>query len=497
MKKDNNERLDRIYDKYETYFSTYFGRSSYEDSVRHMERFLNLMVTMAIKSKNNTYKKYIKRYGEVFDQADIKDKDGIDKQSKGATKDSKETSNKRYVDKYKEVFIKNVGEFFKEGVIIGEDGVNDVQVERLNDFFDKVKEHLIDLQDKRDVYEAYLKEIDKVMNENFEGSNIEEWSDLEIYLNLFDIKDELNDILLEMDDLTAEDVDNIMQGMEIDIVRLLEDLEESEDDIDDFEPLVETKETEDPDNEPVTQIISEEEEENNFEDFGGFEGLGDEEVGLDINLGEEETLTELKPREYKKQKPQVVVKQSKTEDKNKEDDETVEITGKKKEEYLDEDIEEELDIDDELEIVSDKDAQDTNDSEDGEEEVDFEEEDFEEEDFEGEDFEGEDFELKSGDGVTTEERSDEGLDAIVGFESEVGEEDYEEGYSDTLDAEDGEETFNGISFEEDEGENEGSVADLDGILGSGEDEEEEEVTKRKGKVVIDDEETSMILDKYM
>lgn len=482
MKVDNRERLDKIYEKYDIYFSTYFGRTTYEDGVRHMDRFLSLMVTMAIKSKKGMYERYIKRYGEVFDQAELKDKDALEKLNKGKKKGEEEELKESYVAKYKEVFNKNVLEFFKEGVILQEDGVNTVQVERLNHLFDKVKTHLKEPKDKRDVYESYLGTIDKLMNENFDGDNFEDWSDLEIHLNLFEIKDELNDILLEMDDLTADDVDNIMHGMELDIVRILDDLLESEEDVEDFEPLNPKPEImRDPDDEPVAKIISEEEEDDYEEDeFGDFEGLTDDaslDIDLDINL-DEDNMRELKPKETNEDKKGNTLSKE---------------VGKEPEPELEDEVLE----DEVLEDVEDFEVREVV-KENKKEETEVREEDSSEEEevLENESEGSKEFELDS---FLTASNDDDELDRgefdesvdedIDEEEDEYIEDEYESDIEDDFEEEtsvDLDELGNG---EEDD------VADLDSILGSGVD--DEEVVKKKGKVVIDDEDVTLDLDKYL
>lgn len=482
VKVDNRERLDKIYEKYDIYFSTYFGRTTYEDGVRHMDRFLSLMVTMAIKSKKGMYERYIKRYGEVFDQAELKDKDALEKLNKGKKKGEEEELKESYVAKYKEVFNKNVLEFFKEGVILQEDGVNTVQVERLNHLFDKVKTHLKEPKDKRDVYESYLGTIDKLMNENFDGDNFEDWSDLEIHLNLFEIKDELNDILLEMDDLTADDVDNIMHGMELDIVRILDDLLESEEDVEDFEPLNPKPEImRDPDDEPVAKIISEEEEDDYEEDeFGDFEGLTDDaslDIDLDINL-DEDNMRELKPKETNEDKKGNTLSKE---------------VGKEPEPELEDEVLE----DEVLEDVEDFEVREVV-KENKKEETEVREEDSSEEEevLENESEGSKEFELDS---FLTASNDDDELDRgefdesvdedIDEEEDEYIEDEYESDIEDDFEEEtsvDLDELGNG---EEDD------VADLDSILGSGVD--DEEVVKKKGKVVIDDEDVTLDLDKYL
>ena len=492
VKVDNRERLDKIYEKYDIYFSTYFGRTTYEDGVRHMERFLSLMVTMAIKSKKGMYERYIKRYGEVFDQAELKDKDALEKLNKGKTKGKEEEELKEsYVAKYKEVFNKNVLEFFKEGVILQEDGVNTIQVERLNHLFDKVKKHLKEPKDKRDVYESYLGTIDKLMNENFDGDNFEDWSDLEIHLNLFEIKDELNDILLEMDDLTADDVDNIMQGMELDIVRILDDMLESEEDVEDFEPLNPKPEImRDPDDEPVAKIISEEEDDEEDE-FGGFEGLTDDtslDIDLDINL-DEDNMRELKPKETKGDKTSEV-KEGKSPGETKEDksgDTLSKEVDKEPEQELEDEVLEDVEDFEVREVVKEnkKEATEIREEDSSEEEEGLENESEDSKDFELDSFltasNGVDDELDRGE---FDESVDEDID-----EDEYIEDDYESDIEDDFEEE------TPVDLDEIGNDEEDDVADLDSILGSGAD--DEEVVKKKGKVVIDDEDVTLDLDKYL
>lgn len=474
VKVDNRERLDKIYEKYDIYFSTYFGRTTYEDGVRHMERFLSLMVTMAIKSKKGMYERYIKRYGEVFDQAELKDKDALEKLNKGKTKGKEEEELKEsYVAKYKEVFNKNVLEFFKEGVILQEDGVNTIQVERLNHLFDKVKKHLKEPKDKRDVYESYLGTIDKLMNENFDGDNFEDWSDLEIHLNLFEIKDELNDILLEMDDLTADDVDNIMQGMELDIVRILDDMLESEEDVEDFEPLNPKPEIiRDPDDEPVAKIISEEEEDEEDE-FGGFEGLTDDtslDIDLDINL-DEDNMRELKPKETKGDKTSEVKEDKEPEPELEDEDEVLEDV---------EDFEVREVVKENKKEVTEVREEDSSEEEEG----------LENESEDSKDFELDSFLTASNDDDDELDRGefDESVDEDID-EDEYIEDDYESDIEDDFEEE------TPVDLDEIGNDEEDDVADLDSILGSGAD--DEEVVKKKGKVVIDDEDVTLDLDKYL
>lgn len=494
VKVDNRERLDKIYEKYDIYFSTYFGRTTYEDGVRHMDRFLSLMVTMAIKSKKGMYERYIKRYGEVFDQAELKDKDALEKLNKGKKKGEEEELKESYVAKYKEVFNKNVLEFFKEGVILQEDGVNTVQIERLNHLFDKVKTHLKEPKDKRDVYESYLGTIDKLMNENFDGDNFEDWSDLEIHLNLFEIKDELNDILLEMDDLTADDVDNIMHGMELDIVRILDDLLESEEDVEDFEPLNPKPESmRDPDDEPVAKIISEEEEYEEDE-FGDFEGLTDDaslDIDLDINL-DEDNMRELKPKETKGDKTSEV-KEGKNPEETKEDKkgDTLKEVGKEPEledEVLEDEVLEDVEDFEVREVVkeSKKEATEVREEDTTKEE--------EEEELENESEDSKEFELDSFLTASNDEDEldrgefDESVDEDID-EDEYIEDEYESDIEDDFEEE------ASVDLDELGNDEEDDVADLDSILGSGAD--DEEVVKKKGKVVIDDEDVTLDLDKYL
>lgn len=493
VKVDNRERLDKIYEKYDIYFSTYFGRTTYEDGVRHMDRFLSLMVTMAIKSKKGMYERYIKRYGEVFDQAELKDKDALEKLNKGKKKGEEEELKESYVAKYKEVFNKNVLEFFKEGVILQEDGVNTVQIERLNHLFDKVKTHLKEPKDKRDVYESYLGTIDKLMNENFDGDNFEDWSDLEIHLNLFEIKDELNDILLEMDDLTADDVDNIMHGMELDIVRILDDLLESEEDVEDFEPLNPKPESmRDPDDEPVAKIISEEEEYEEDE-FGDFEGLTDDaslDIDLDINL-DEDNMRELKPKETKGEKTSEV-KEGKNPEETKEDkkgDTLSKEVGKEPEPELEDEVLEDVEDFEVREVVKENKKEET---EVREEDTTKEEE--EEEELENESEDSKEFELDSFLTASNDEDEldrgefDESVDEDID-EDEYIEDEYESDIEDDFEEE------TSVDLDELGNDEEDDVADLDSILGSGAD--DEEVVKKKGKVVIDDEDVTLDLDKYL
>lgn len=501
MKVDNRERLDKIYEKYDIYFSTYFGRTTYEDGVRHMDRFLSLMVTMAIKSKKGMYERYIKRYGEVFDQAELKDKDALEKLNKGKKKGEEEELKESYVAKYKEVFNKNVLEFFKEGVILQEDGVNTVQIERLNHLFDKVKTHLKEPKDKRDVYESYLGTIDKLMNENFDGDNFEDWSDLEIHLNLFEIKDELNDILLEMDDLTADDVDNIMHGMELDIVRILDDLLESEEDVEDFEPLNPKPESmRDPDDEPVAKIISEEEEYEEDE-FGDFEGLTDDaslDIDLDINL-DEDNMRELKPKETKGDKTSEV-KEGKNPEETKEDKkgDTLKEVGKEPEPELedeDEVLEDEVleDVEDfevrEVVKESKKEVTEVREEDSSEEEDTTGEEELENESEDSKEFELDSFLTASNDEDELDRGEfDESVDEDID-EDEYIEDEYESDIEDDFEEE------ASVDLDELGNDEEDDVADLDSILGSGAD--DEEVVKKKGKVVIDDEDVTLDLDKYL
>lgn len=494
MKVDNRERLDKIYEKYDIYFSTYFGRTTYEDGVRHMDRFLSLMVTMAIKSKKGMYERYIKRYGEVFDQAELKDKDALEKLNKGKKKGEEEELKESYVAKYKEVFNKNVLEFFKEGVILQEDGVNTVQIERLNHLFDKVKTHLKEPKDKRDVYESYLGTIDKLMNENFDGDNFEDWSDLEIHLNLFEIKDELNDILLEMDDLTADDVDNIMHGMELDIVRILDDLLESEEDVEDFEPLNPKPEImRDPDDEPVAKIISEEEEYEEDE-FGDFEGLTDDaslDIDLDINL-DEDNMRELKPKETKGEKTSEV-KEGKNPAETNEDKKgnTLKEVGKEPEPELEDEVLEDVEDFEVREVVKEnkKEVTEVREEDSSEEEDTTGEEELENESEDSKEFELDSFLTASNDEDELDRGEfDESVDEDID-EDEYIEDEYESDIEDDFEEE------ASVDLDELGNDEEDDVADLDSILGSGAD--DEEVVKKKGKVVIDDEDVTLDLDKYL
>lgn len=519
MKKDSKERLDKIYEKYDMYFTTYFRRNSYDESVGHMSRFLNLLVGLTIKSNGSAYGKYVKRYAEVFKLAEERDKEELDKlknnqvtkpkventkpKAKTTTTANKTKTNvdvkedkdikldKSYVDKYKETFVNNIGAFFKEGAIPYNGGVNTGQVTRLNTLFSELTSQLTELQDKRDIYEKYLGEVDQQMKVNYSGAEeyFEEWAELEVDLNLFEIKDELNDILLEMDDLDADDVDSIMEGMEADIFRLLEDIGDDEDSYEDFKEVeFETKptENEEEDNEPVTKLIAEDNTEVEGEglDFYGLEEVN-KDVSLDINLD--------------------INTDSKYED-NEDEDEDEDIDLDSVEEDEDE---EETDLDfyevkqkpkaepkvdskseDVKEVVEAKKEQTTKEESKQEPKLEIEVGEEVEDSKVSNSLEGLDFNVSaSEDEEEDNEDTSEGFDTskwemIEEIEEDAGEESEDDGLTILEKPEE--------NTEEDDGDD--GLNNLDGILGSY---EEEVPVKKKEKVVIKEEDVSKVLDQFM
>lgn len=237
----SDEKLEKLFGKYDQYFSSKFRKGSQSNDM-YLKRYQQLLTMLILSVPKSKVGEYISKYGDVASLA-------IEQTDTEKGKDYKElfitefiTTVKHILRPTKELNVKTTGIVTDLGD--GEREVNEELVDRLNNLFDSVRDAFEDIDDKKDIYERYTRELESfIMNDDNGGIDSIEFSfELEAYLNTFELIDELNGIRLEKDDLSDDEVSDSMESIEKDISKLLQydfDIDEDEEDTEDDDFLVE------------------------------------------------------------------------------------------------------------------------------------------------------------------------------------------------------------------------------------------------------------------